>query len=120
MAVGILAAGMLAATAQEMQAPRLSHINPDWNAVAADIEAIGVLTAAPSSDAPVPDPDARSAPTVDAPRLDAPRLDAARLGAPSIGDLNRATGELSPHIAASSVPVLLPFDTTAFLSDRAA
>jgi hypothetical protein len=33
--------------------------------------------------------------------------------------LNHATGERFPNIAASPVPVLLPFDTAAFLSDRA-
>ena len=33
--------------------------------------------------------------------------------------LNRATGERFANIAASPVPVLLPFDTTAFLRDRA-
>jgi hypothetical protein len=34
--------------------------------------------------------------------------------------LNRATGERFANIAASPVPVLLPFDTAAFLRDRAA
>src|SRR5262249_9052077 len=34
--------------------------------------------------------------------------------------LNRGTGERFGHIAASPVPVLLPFDTAAFLRDRAA
>src|SRR5215831_15630723 len=34
--------------------------------------------------------------------------------------LNRATSERFPNIAASPVPVLLPFDTAAFLRDRAA
>src|SRR5215468_10756103 len=34
--------------------------------------------------------------------------------------LNRATGERFTNIAASPVPVLLPFDTAAFLRDRAA
>jgi hypothetical protein len=35
-------------------------------------------------------------------------------------ELNRATGERFSNIAASPVPVLLPFDTAAFLRDRAA
>src|SRR6266545_2050608 len=34
--------------------------------------------------------------------------------------LNRATGERFANVAASPVPVLLPFDTAAFLRDRAA
>jgi murein DD-endopeptidase MepM/ murein hydrolase activator NlpD len=40
--------------------------------------------------------------------------------ASAIARLNRATGDLFPDIAASPVPVLLPFDTAAFLKDRAA
>ena len=72
------------ACAQEMQVPRLAHIQPDWAAVAADLAA-----AAPSS-------------------------------GEAIAILNRATAELFPNIAASPVPVLLPFDTNAFLKDRAA
>ncbi|MGE5780949.1 MAG: hypothetical protein ACM30D_16815, partial [Hyphomicrobiales bacterium] len=43
------------------------------------------------------------------------------LAAPDvIAKLNRATGERFAHIAASPVPVLLPFDTAAFLRDRTA
>jgi hypothetical protein len=103
MAACMMAAGTIAAAAEEMQAPRLSHINADWNGVAADLSSIGPLTSPPSSAQsvePVPDGSAD--------------------GAQSIADLNRATGELFPDIAASPVPVLLPFDTTAFLNDRAA
>jgi hypothetical protein len=37
----------------------------------------------------------------------------------AMADLNRATGEHFANIAASPVPVLLPFDTAAFLRDRA-
>ena len=37
----------------------------------------------------------------------------------AMADLNRATGERFANIAASPVPVLLPFDTAAFLRDRA-
>src|SRR5262245_53280652 len=36
-----------------------------------------------------------------------------------MADLNRATGERFANIAASPVPVLLPFDIAAFLRDRA-
>jgi len=101
MAACMMAAGMIAAAAGEMQTPRLSYINPDWTAVAAGLDSIGSLTAPPSP--------------ADEPGADTPPLDAQ-----SIAHLNRATAELFPHIAASSVPVLLPFDTTAFLNDRAA
>ena len=79
-----------------MKPPRLTHINPDWQAVASDLASIGPRTAA----SPPPDTPA----------------DAAQ----AIADLNRATADLIPNIAASPVPVLLPFDTTAFLNDRAA
>ena len=37
----------------------------------------------------------------------------------AMAELNRATGERFANIAASPVPVLLPFDTAAFLRDRA-
>src|SRR5262249_57473238 len=36
-----------------------------------------------------------------------------------MAELSRATGERFANIAASPVPVLLPFDTAAFLHDRA-
>jgi hypothetical protein len=98
----MLAAGVPAATAEEMQPPRLSHIDPDWSAVAADLGAIAALSASPS---PPDQPSAAGTRTT---------------GAQPIADLNRATAELFARIAASPVPVLLPFDTTAFLNDRAA
>src|SRR4029453_16786031 len=44
----------------------------------------------------------------------------ARAAPDVIAKLNRATGERFANIAASPVPVLLPFDTAAFLRDRAA
>jgi hypothetical protein len=96
MAVCLLAAAMTAAAAQEMQAPRLTHIHPDWSAVATDLGAIVPPPAAPS------------------------QADASAPAAPSIADLNRATADLFPNIASSLVPVLLPFDTAGFLNDRAA
>ena len=96
LAAGLLTAAMVAASAQEMKPPRLTHINPDWNAVAADLGTIGSQAAAPTQTP-------SSAP-----------------GPPSIADLNHATADLFPAIAASPVPVLLPFDTAAFLADRAA
>src|ERR1019366_10440003 len=102
-AVCMLAATMIAASAQEMQPPRLAHIHPDWNAVATDLGAIVPPTVSPSQAQPAP-----------------PLSDASAPVAQSIADLNRATGELFPNIAASPVPVLLPFDTAGFLNDRAA
>jgi hypothetical protein len=78
-----------------MQPPRLTHIQPDWDAVATDLGAMVSPTGvSPTGVSPT--------------------------GAPSIADLNGATAALFPHIAASPVPVLLPFDTAAFLADRAA
>ena len=104
----LMAAGMAGASAEEMKAPRLSHVNPDWNAVAAELDASGLLTAPPAqaqSGEPLPEASAHDAPSI---------------GTRSIVNLNRATAALFPNIAASSVPVLLPFDTAAFLNDRAA
>jgi hypothetical protein len=96
LAAGLITAAMVAARAQEMQPPRLTHIHPDWNAVAADLATMGPQAAAP------------------------PQAPTSALGAQSIADLNHATADLFPAIAASPVPVLLPFDTAAFLNDRAA
>jgi hypothetical protein len=107
MAAAMIAGGTLAAAAGEMQTPRLSHINPDWTAVAADLNSIGTLTTPPL---PLQTQSGEPA-TAEA---------AQPIGAQSIANLNRATAELFPNIAASSVPVLLPFDTAAFLKDRAA
>jgi hypothetical protein len=81
-----LAAGVMAAAAQEMTPPRISPAHVDWDAVAAEL-AVTVGTK-PAADA--------------------------------MADLNRATGQRFANIAASAVPVLLPFDTSAFLRDRAA
>jgi hypothetical protein len=96
----MLTAATLAASAQEMQPPRLTHIHPDWDAVATDLGA----TVSPTGVSPTGVSPAGASPT----------------GAPSIADLNGATAALFPNIAASPVPVLLPFDTAAFLADRAA
>ncbi len=85
-----LAAGIMAAAAQEMKTPRISPTQVDWDAVVAELGA---------SDAPNPD---------------APRLAAAD----AMANLNRATGERFANIAASPVPVLLPFDTASFLRER--
>jgi hypothetical protein len=91
-----LAAGMMAAAAQEMKAPRISPTQVDWDAVVAELD----------SDAPNPG----------APGLHSPRPAAVD----AMASLNRATGERFSNIAASPVPVLLPFDTASFLRERTA
>jgi hypothetical protein len=82
-----LAAGMLAAAAQEIKSPRITPTRVDWDSVAADVGALE-----PGKPVIVPELMAR---------------------------LNRATGERFANIAASPVPVLLPFDSGMFLHDRA-
>ncbi|HET9246555.1 MAG TPA: M23 family peptidase, partial [Xanthobacteraceae bacterium] len=83
-----LAAGVVAAAAQDMKSPRISPTHVDWDAVAVELDA-----------------------------LDLPKPVVVR---ELMAELNRATGERFANIAASPVPVLLPFDTAAFLRDRAA
>jgi len=83
-----LAAGMLAAAAQEIKSPRITPTRVDWDSVAADVGALE-----PGKPVIVPELMAR---------------------------INRATGERFANIAASPVPVLLPFDSAMFLHDRAA
>jgi hypothetical protein len=90
----MLAVGMATAAAQDMQTPRISRPKVDWDAAAADLKDIeepGVV----QSDGPPP------------------------AGA-AFASLNQATSDFFSNIAASPVPVLLPFDTAAFLRDRAA
>lgn len=98
-AVGSIAVATGAALAEDMKPPRLEHINPDWNAAAMDLAAMASRVPAAATEAaePVPQPDATA-----------------------IADLNRATADLFPGISKSAVPVLLPFDTAAYLEDRAA
>ena len=92
-----LAAGIAVAAAQDMKAPRIAHFAADWNSVTAELRASEAFRPAPDDGdgAPVAAPD------------------------DPLGDLNRAVAERIPNIAASVVPVLLPFDTAAFLRDRA-
>ena len=87
----MLAAGIAVAAAQDMKAPRISHAEVDWDAVTAELHASEAFKPAAddSGDAAVP-PDADH-----------------------LGVLNRALAERFPNIAASAVPVLLPFDTDA-------
>lgn len=87
----MLAANIAAAQAQEMQPPRISSAAVDWQAAAAELQKLEELQR----------PEA---------------MDAANM----IANLNQATGTLFSNIATSPIPVLLPFDTAAFLRDRAA
>lgn len=102
-----LAAAALAAAAQEMKSPRISPTHVDWDAVAAELVALTTSDPTANSDAPGPD---RPNPAAIKPAV------ATEL----VANLNRATGERFADIAASPVPVLLPWDTAAFLRDRAA
>jgi hypothetical protein len=93
----VLAAGMTLAAAQELKAPRITHPTVDWTAALADLHASDAFRPAPEDG------------------------DGAPVAAHSdpLGTLNDALAERFPRIAASVVPVLLPFDTAAFLRDRA-
>jgi hypothetical protein len=84
----VLAAGVIAAAAQDMKSPRITPTHVDWDAVAIELDAIE-----PQKPIAVPG---------------------------LMAKLNRATGERFANIAMSPVPVLLPFDTAAFLRERAA
>jgi hypothetical protein len=95
----MLGALTLHAGAQEMEGPRLLHGHADWNAAAADLETLRQLSLAVPLEGP-------AAPTKPLPT--------------SIEGLNEVTGELVAKIATSPVPVLMPFDTAAYLRDRAA
>jgi hypothetical protein len=81
------------AAAAEMKNPAVSSANVDWALVRAALAGLDPLT---SSD----DTNAKSA-------------------ADALTRLNTATGKTFPKIAVSPVPVLLPFDTAAFLRDEA-
>jgi hypothetical protein len=88
-----LAAGITSAAAQDMKSPRISHVQVDWSALDAELNALDL----PKADAQKP----------------------AEGTTERLGRLNRATGERFANIAASPVPVLLPFDTVAYLRDGA-
>jgi hypothetical protein len=92
-----LAAGTIAAAAQDMKAPRISPTHVDWDAVAVEMM-LESRTGQLPADAQVP---------------------RTPLPAELMASLNRATGERFAKIHTSPIPVLLPFDTTAFLHDKA-
>jgi Peptidase family M23 len=81
--------------AAEMQAPRITRAEVDWDGAAAKLGEITPLQAVhASAEAVVPSSE--------------------------VGRLNAAVAERLPGIERSPVPVLLPFDVDAFLRDRAA
>jgi len=81
------------AAADEMQNPRVSFTDVDWDEVQSSLAKNDLLRPEASGDSS---------------------------SANEILRLNTATFERFPDIAKSSVPVLMPFDTATFLSDRAA
>ncbi len=83
------------AAAGEMQPPRITRLTVDWTGVAAQLDTIAPLRAIHASTDP-------------------------SVGGATIARLNVAVAMNLPAVAQSPVPVLLPFDTEAFLRDRAA
>jgi len=81
--------------AGEMQAPRITRAEVDWASAAQKLGEIAPLRAVHASTQ-------------------------AGIGGSEIERLNAAAAERLPGIAASPVPVLLPFDVESFLRDRAA
>jgi hypothetical protein len=77
----------------EMKSPRVSSVDVDWTAVHTALSDLSPLLAEDHPDGTKPSTLAR---------------------------LNDATQSAFPNIAASPIPVLLPFDTATFLKDKAA
>jgi murein DD-endopeptidase MepM/ murein hydrolase activator NlpD len=97
--VGFLLAATAVAGAQDMTNPRVSFAQIDWNPVVVELSAWEPFRFLPTTLA---------------------AGEAGSVGMPSaIAQLNAATAARFPNIAASPVPVLLPFDTAAFLHDHA-
>src|SRR5260370_41664865 len=84
-----------------MNSPRVSSIIVDWDALAPELEGLDEPSATQS----------RPREETKSPFASAPNVTAR---------INLATGDRFPNIATSPVPVLLPFDTPAFLRDHAA
>jgi hypothetical protein len=95
-----LAVGIVAAPAQDMKSPRVASILVEWDALAPDLRALEGPNAAQGG----PQEETKS-----------PLASAADV----IARINLATSDRFANIASSAVPVLLPFDTPAFLRDRA-
>src|ERR1700683_867626 len=77
----------------EMKSPRVSSEDVDWGAVRAALSDLSPLLSDGGSDGAKAD---------------------------ALTRLNEATQSVFPNIAASPIPVLLPFDTAAYLKDKAA
>jgi hypothetical protein len=91
------------AAAQEMTSPRISKVQVDWDAIGPELRTIEVASDVRTDIAQSkPEESTTSASTTE-----------------MLGRVNRATSERFANIAASPVPVLLPFNTTAFMRDRA-
>jgi hypothetical protein len=96
----VLAVGIVAAAAQDMKSPRVSSIRVDWDALALELRAIeGANTAQRWTEEETKRPLASAA--------------------NALAGVNVAVGDRFANIASSPVPVLLPFDTPAFLRERA-
>jgi len=76
-----------------MKSPRVSSVDVDWDAVRATVSDLSPLLTEGGADG------ARS---------------------DALARLNQAIHDVFPNIAASPIPVLLPFDTAAYLKDKAA
>jgi hypothetical protein len=100
----LLCAGVTLATAQDMKPPSFSVAPVDWDAALATLDKIEGLQAEPAKAA---EPDEAS---------DRTTLDLIAM----LARLNRATAQRFPNIAASPIPVLLPFDVSGYLRDQAA
>jgi hypothetical protein len=99
LAIGIAAAPAQDVAQEAMQGPRVSAVLVDWDALIPELRALdspdaSQSTAGEGSKGPLP------------------------AAADIISRVNLAAGEQFANIAASPVPVLLPFDTPAFLRDR--
>jgi hypothetical protein len=77
----------------EMKSPRVSSVDVDWNAARAALSDLFPLLSEGGSDG---------------------------AKANGLARLNQAMHDVFPNISASPIPVLLPFDTAAYLKDKAA
>jgi hypothetical protein len=89
----LLFADIVAAVAQDMQPPRVSSVYPDWQ-LAAEEAALDPLNATRE------------------------QTKSGELIAGALDGLNAETKTWFPNIAASPIPVLLPFDSPAIVRDR--
>jgi hypothetical protein len=93
----VLATNVGAVAGEEMRQPQIVPITIDWDSLAPELEALASSSGAQN-----------------------PSAEEAKSGvaARAIARINLATSDRFANVAASSVPVLLPFDTPAFLRDR--